>query len=123
MNQLFTVDLLSTQGHRVEVAEDGLQALDRLSKKSFDVVLMDIKMPNMDGIEATKRIRTADPLIMDPDIPVIGLSAHVAPKEEYQRFQDAGFDDYVVKPVNTDKLFAAMKYVLDDLDRSARAPL
>ena len=118
MNQLFTVDLLSTQGHRVEVAEDGLQALDRLSKKSFDVVLMDIKMPNMDGIEATKRIRTADPLIINPDIPVIGLSAHVVPKEEYQRFQDAGFDDYVVKPVNTDKLFAAMTRVLEESYRS-----
>ncbi len=118
MNQLFTVDLLSSQGHRVEVAEDGLQALDRLSKKSFDVVLMDIKMPNMDGIEATRRIRIADPLIMDPDIPIIGLSAHVAPKEEYQRFQDAGFDDYVIKPVNIDKLFAAMTRVLEVPDRS-----
>lgn len=112
MNQLFTVDLLTSGGHQVDVAENGRQGLELLRRKSFDLVLMDIKMPVMDGIEATRRIRTADPLIMDPDVPVIGLSAHAAPQEEEMRFQSAGFDHYVVKPVNFERLFMAMKEVL-----------
>jgi PAS domain S-box-containing protein len=114
MNQIFTLDLLNSYGHFVEVAENGEQALDMLSRKSFDVVLMDIKMPVMDGIDAAARIRTADPLLMNPDVPIIGLSAHAAPKEEVERFRGAGFDDYVVKPVSFDKLFESMKRVLKD---------
>ncbi|MCF8104362.1 MAG: response regulator [Desulfohalobiaceae bacterium] len=112
MNQIFTTDLLTSQGHSVEVAEDGLQALAMLGQKSYDMVLMDIKMPGMDGIEATKRIRSADPLFMDPDIPVIGLSAHAVSEEEMDTFQNSGFNDYVIKPVNFEKLFAAMKKAL-----------
>jgi PAS domain S-box-containing protein len=112
MNQIFTVDLLASQGHCVEVASDGRRALDMLARKSFDLVLMDIKLPNLDGIETTRRIRTADPLLMDPDIPIIGLSAHVAPQEEVERFQSAGFDQYVIKPVSFEKLFSAMKEAL-----------
>jgi len=109
MNQLFTMDLLSSQGHSVEVAEDGQQALDLLDKKSFDLVLMDIKLPVMDGIEATRRIRFADPVHVNADIPVIGLSAHVPTEDELGRYQEAGFNDYVVKPVSFEKLFAAIR--------------
>lgn len=112
MNQIFTEDLLSSYGHHVELADNGEQALDILSKKSFDLVLMDIRMPGMDGIETTMRIRTADPLIMNPDIPVIGLSAHVITEKEMDRFRNAGFNQYVVKPVDFEKLFSAMQEVL-----------
>ncbi|MBS3777109.1 MAG: hypothetical protein KGY70_18075, partial [Bacteroidales bacterium] len=62
--------------------------------------------------EATIRIRTADPLIMNPDIPVIGLSAHAVTDQEKKRFQHAGFNDYVLKPVSFEKLFTAMQQVL-----------
>ena len=112
MNQIFTVDLLSSYGHQVEVADNGEQALEILSKRSFDLVFMDIRMPGMDGIETTMRIRTADPLIMNPDIPVIGLSAHVVTDKEMDRFRNAGFNHYVVKPVDFEKLFASMQEVL-----------
>jgi len=114
MNQLFTVDLLSSYGHQVTVAENGQQALDKLVKSSFDLVLMDIRMPVMDGIETTMRIRTADPLVMNPDIPVIGLSAHAVTEQEKERFQHAGFNEYVVKPVSFEKLFAAIQEVLSE---------
>jgi len=113
MNQIFTVDLLTSHGHQVEVAQNGQQALDRLGKKSFDLVLMDIKMPVMDGIEATKRIRTSDPIYLNPEIPVVGLSAHVPGKGEQERFQSAGFDEYIVKPLSFESLFAVMKSLLD----------
>ena len=112
MNQIFTVDLLSSYGHQVTVAENGQEALDKLAKSSFDLVLMDIKMPVMDGIEATCRIRTADSLAMNPDIPVIGLSAHTVTDQEMQRFEYAGFNNYVVKPVSFEKLFTAIEEVL-----------
>jgi PAS domain S-box-containing protein len=118
MNQIFTVDLLSSLGHQVDVAANGQAALDRLEHKSFDLVLMDIKMPVMDGIEATRRIRTADPLIMNPEIPVVALSAHAPTDQEMERFQEAGFDNYVVKPVSFERLFTAMKDAL--LSRSGR---
>ncbi|MFO7877120.1 MAG: MASE3 domain-containing protein [Desulfovermiculus sp.] len=112
MNQIFITDLLASLGHRVVIAENGKQALDSLAQSSFDLVLMDIWMPVMDGIETTLRIRTADPRMMKPDIPVIGLSAHVATEKEMERFRNAGFNQYVVKPVSFEKLFAAMKQVL-----------
>jgi PAS domain S-box-containing protein len=112
MNQIFTVDLLSSFGHSVEVVENGRQALEILGRKSFDLVLMDLKMPVMDGIEAAMRIRTSDPMIMNPDIPIIGLSAHASPDHEMEQFRSVGFDDYVVKPMSFEKFFAAMKKVV-----------
>lgn len=118
MNRIFTVDLLATYGHVVEVAEDGERALEMLARKGFDLVLMDIKMPVMDGIEATMRIRTADPVVMNPEIPIIGLSAHAAPQEEIDRFKNAGFDSYVIKPVSFDALFSAMAEVLGRKNRN-----
>ena len=109
MNQIFTVDLLSSKGHTVDVADDGEKALELLRRKSFDAVLMDIKLPVMDGIEAAMRIRTADPVEMNPAIPIIGLSANVASEEELQSYRNAGFTDYVTKPVSFEKLFDALK--------------
>jgi PAS domain S-box-containing protein len=108
MNQIFTVDLLTTYGHTVEVAENGQQVLEKLAREHFDLVLMDLKMPIMDGIEATMRIRTAQPDRMSPDIPIIGLSAHAAPEEEVERIRSVGLDDYVIKPVSFEKLFGAI---------------
>ncbi|MFW6054500.1 MAG: ATP-binding protein [Thermodesulfobacteriota bacterium] len=112
MNQIFTVDLLTSYGHQVTVAENGQQALDKLSNSSFDLVLMDIRMPVMDGIESTMRIRTADLLVMNPNIPVIGLSAHALTDQEKKRYKHTGFNEYVVKPVSFEKLFTAMQQVL-----------
>lgn len=112
MNQIFTTDLLASYGHRVFIAENGKQTLEYLAKSSFDLVLMDIRMPGMDGIETTMRIRTADPMIINSDIPIIGLSAHAVTENEMKRFQNAGFNQYIVKPVDVEKLFSAIKEVL-----------
>ena len=112
MNQLFTTDLLTSYGHRVAVAENGKQALDYLAQSSFDLVLMDIWMPVMDGMETTVKIRSADPLIIQPDIPVIGLSAHAVTEKEMESLRNSGFNYYVVKPVSFEKLFGAIQEVL-----------
>ncbi|MEF8942519.1 MAG: MASE3 domain-containing protein [Desulfohalobiaceae bacterium] len=112
MNQLFTTDLLTSHGHRVVVAENGKQALDYLSESSFDLVLMDIWMPVMDGMETTLRIRSADPRIIQPDIPVIGLSAHAVTEKEMESLRNSGFNYYVVKPVNVEDLFKNIQKAL-----------
>ena len=112
MNQVFTEDLLTSYGHHVEIAENGQQALEMLEQKSYDLVLMDLRMPVMDGMEATTRIRTGDSRELDPEIPVIALSAHVKTKEDEERFFGAGFDGYIVKPVEFDKLFNTIHDVL-----------
>mgnify|MGYP002338701207 CR=1 FL=1 len=112
MNQLFTTDLLTSYGHRVVVAENGKQALDYLARSSFDLVLMDIWMPVMDGMETTFRIRNADPRIIQSDIPVIGLSAHAVTEKEMESLRNSGINYYVLKPLSFEKLFVAMKEVL-----------
>ena len=122
MNQIFTVDLLTSHGHKVELAENGQQALDILREKSFDLVLMDIKMPVMDGIEATKRIRTSDPSIIPSDIPIIALSAHAVTNDDLANFRHTGFNQYVIKPISFEKLFTAMQEAMHNTWPEPRHP-
>jgi CheY-like chemotaxis protein len=99
MNQIFTRELLKDRGHEVTVVEDGRQALQSLSEKSYDLVLMDIRMPNMDGEEALRIIRQETPKGVDPKIPVIALTAY-ALKEDSERLMKQGFDAYLSKPID-----------------------
>jgi signal transduction histidine kinase/CheY-like chemotaxis protein len=120
MNQIFTQDLLASSGHSVDLAQNGQEALDMLRRKSYDAVLMDVKMPVMDGVEATLRIRTSDPWEMNPDIPVIGLSAHAVSKDKEQRFFNPGFNAYITKPVEFEKLFETLSEVISGRELLAR---
>src|SRR6185503_15475948 len=83
INRTFALALLAKAGHRVDVAENGLQAVDAVSKADYDVVLMDIQMPEMDGIQATKRIRAMAP--PKSAVPIVALTAHAlaGQREEY----------------------------------------
>ncbi len=90
--------LLSRAGHEVTAVTNGREALEALRRKPFDVVLMDIQMPEMDGLEATRRLRSADSGVLDPAVPVIALTAY-AMKGDEERFLRAGMDAYVAKPV------------------------
>ncbi|MCF8105287.1 MAG: response regulator [Desulfohalobiaceae bacterium] len=112
LNQIFTRDLLSTYGHSLDIAEHGQQALEMLEQKSYDLVLMDLRMPIMDGMEATRRIRTGDSAVIDPEVPIIGLSAHVLSPDDEERFFSSGFDGYITKPVDFEKLFTTLKEAL-----------
>jgi len=91
-NRLVARTFLKGAGFTVEEAENGAVAVEMAENSSYDLVLMDVAMPVMDGIEATRRIRTLSKM------PIIGLSAH-AFEEEIQRCRDAGMDDYLAKPV------------------------
>ncbi len=102
INQTVAIRMLEKSGHRVVAVLDGLQALQILEKESFDLVLMDVQMPNMDGIEATLAIRARE-RYSGRRIPIIAMTAH-AMKGDAERCRDAGMDAYISKPVHADEL-------------------
>ncbi len=108
LNQQFVVYFLEKAGHEVDCVGDGQQVLEILQKKPFDLILMDIHMPNMNGLEATRRIRHATTEAFDPDIPIIALTAY-AMKGDKERFVSAGMDHYVPKPVDMKDLFPVIR--------------
>ena len=98
VNQLLAVILLEGWGVSVEVVGDGLEALEALRKTRYDLVLMDIQMPGMDGFAATAQLRKPESGVLDPHVTVVALTAH-AMREDRQRCLDAGMDDYLAKPI------------------------
>ena len=107
-NLLIVVKLLRKLQIEPTTVTDGRAALDALRADTFDLVLMDIQMPNMDGFEATRQIRAADPSEMDPRIPVVALTAH-AMQGDRDVCLEAGMNDYVTKPIRFDALRQAIE--------------
>jgi signal transduction histidine kinase/DNA-binding response OmpR family regulator len=103
VNRELVTELLQKRGHSVFAVEDGRAAIAALSKKRFDVVLMDEQMPGMDGLEATRNIRQMERSSGNHQI-IIGLTGNVA-EEDKQRRIDAGMDSYVTKPFDMQVLF------------------
>jgi CheY-like chemotaxis protein len=105
VNIMVTTLRLKEMGHSFAVAQTGLEVLEQLRREPFDLILMDIEMPALDGISTTRTIRAALPggPIPNPAIPIIGVTAH-ALREFRDRSLDAGMDDYVSKPVNFHEL-------------------
>jgi len=106
INQLLICSLLEKRGHEVVVAENGSVALERLSEKPFDIILMDVQMPIMDGLSTTRKIRALDDEMSN--IPIIALTAH-AMADQYSRYRNAGMSDVISKPVDPDRLFAIVE--------------
>jgi two-component system sensor histidine kinase/response regulator len=104
INQRLAVALLQRAGHQIVAVENGKQALDLLARGGFDLVLMDVQMPEVDGLTATRIIR-ADPKW--DAMPIVALTAH-ALKGDRERCLAAGMDDYVSKPIRPEELFAAI---------------
>ena len=107
VNQRVASGLLTRRGHQVTIANNGAEALARLDSGLFDVVLMDLQMPVMDGIEATSAIRDRE-RGSDRRIRIVAMTAH-AMESDRQRCLDAGMDDYISKPVNPGALFAVVE--------------
>ncbi|QEG39925.1 response regulator [Roseimaritima ulvae] len=107
VNQLVARGLLENLGHRVDVANNGREALAAVASKTFDIVLMDVMMPEMDGIEATAAIRQREQNT-DAHIPIIAMTAHALAGDR-ERFLDAGMDDYITKPVGIGRLAEAIR--------------
>jgi two-component system sensor histidine kinase/response regulator len=102
VNQLITREMLERRGATVEVAEDGGIALERIAGDHYDLVLMDVMMPGMDGLEATRRLRA-----MGHTLPVVGLTAAVD-RSDFDACLAAGMDAHVGKPIVPDELFAVL---------------
>ncbi|MBI3892531.1 MAG: response regulator, partial [Candidatus Wallbacteria bacterium] len=115
VNRLVATELLTRSGLVVSSANDGLEALKALEVGRFDVVLMDMQMPTMDGYEATRRIRSAEET---RHLPIVALTAH-AMAGDRQRCLEAGANDYVTKPINPRKLFSALRKLVQLDARSA----
>ena len=104
INQQIAVELLEGAGAQVQVSNNGREALEKVAQSSFDLVLMDLQMPVMDGYQATARIRS-DPRY--DKIPIIAMTAH-ATVEERQRCLDAGMADHISKPIDPVTMFATI---------------
>lgn len=110
MNRKLAVGLLEKHGHEVLVAEDGRQALDLLEKEPVDLILMDVEMPEMDGLAATEAIRELE-REQGGHVPIIAMTAH-AMKGDRERCLEVGMDDYISKPIRAEELFDIVQRVL-----------
>ena len=102
-NQRLAVSVLEKLGHDVNAVSNGLEALDVLKKDKYDIILMDVQMPIMDGLEATRFIRQGSIEILDPNVRIIAMTAHTM-KGDRERCLEAGMDDYISKPVQATDL-------------------
>jgi CheY-like chemotaxis protein len=107
VNQKLAVGLLEKYGHHVVVTENGLQTLQQLDAGHFDVILMDVEMPLLDGLETTRAIRRQEQT-SGTHIPIIAMTAH-AMKGDRERCLAAGMDAYVSKPIRVVELFDALR--------------
>ena len=104
VNQKVAVRLLENLGYKADVAASGLEAIDAVTRLPYDMVLMDCHMPDLDGFEATRRIRELEKVgRLSRHIPIIALTANVMQKDR-ESCLGAGMDDYISKPVNVDQL-------------------
>jgi CheY-like chemotaxis protein len=110
VNQRLATRLLEKRGHRVTVASSGKEALALLEDESYDVILMDVQMPDMDGLETTVRIRQRQ-AAAGVRTPIIALTAH-SMKGDRERCLEAGMDHYVAKPINPTELIMAVETVV-----------
>jgi CheY-like chemotaxis protein len=99
VNQRVAVYMLAKLGHQVDVAKNGREAIEMLSKSGYSLVLMDCQMPEMDGFEATRLIRDRASTVINHDIPVIAMTANEFP-EDRARALACGMDDFLAKPVD-----------------------
>jgi CheY-like chemotaxis protein len=112
-NQKLAVGLLEKKGHQVTVAGNGAEAIEQLGQGTFDLVLMDVQMPDVDGLEATRRIRAAEE-IAGGHMPIIAMTAQ-ALQGDREKCLAVGMDDYLTKPVRPQQLHATISSVLNRL--------
>jgi two-component system sensor histidine kinase/response regulator len=119
LNQEVATEILRSAGISVDVANNGKEAVEAVTKSPYDIVLMDVQMPVMGGYEATKRIRTIDRY---KDLPIIAMTAH-AMQGAREECLDAGMNDYISKPIDPDSLFLTIRKWVKPGAAIDRAPM
>jgi CheY-like chemotaxis protein len=107
-NQILIKMLLSKAGHKVILASNGIEALEEINKNDFDIVFMDVQMPEMDGLTATIVLRDEEEQNKKKHLPIIALTAHVGDQDIKKCF-DSGMDAYLSKPIKKGALFETIK--------------
>jgi CheY-like chemotaxis protein/HPt (histidine-containing phosphotransfer) domain-containing protein len=107
-NQEVALSLLAKFGYRADAVASGAEAIEALQKTAYDLVLMDVQMPEMDGISATRAIRKGPLGILNQKVPIIAMTAH-ALKGDREKCIEAGMDDYISKPIQIKELFAVLE--------------
>lgn len=121
LNQMVMRKLISKwENTELDIVENGQEALEKLAEKHYDLILMDLQMPVMDGYEASQRIRQGQVKKLDRHIPIIAVTADTMAETEEKVFQ-IGLDAYVTKPVKADQLFQHCKKLLKEDDLSTEA--
>ena len=108
VNQMVIRRVLEKLGFHAEIVSNGKEAVEALARETYDLVLMDVQMPELDGLEATRIIRSGETDAPNPGIPVIAMTAH-AMKGDRDRCLEAGMDDYVTKPIDPARLLAVLE--------------
>ena len=113
INQKLALKILEKKDYRVDVVENGKEAIEALENVPYDLVLMDLQMPEMGGLEATEMIRRSTNKVLNPKIPIIAMTAHAMAGDK-QICLEAGMDGYVSKPINKDDLFSEIEKQLEN---------
>jgi CheY-like chemotaxis protein len=113
VNQLVLRTLLNQAGVQPLIVENGRQAVDAWARETWDVILMDVQMPDMDGPTATREIRAREAAEGRARTPIIALTAN-AMAHQVAEYRAAGMDSFVAKPIEVARLFAALQQVLEE---------
>jgi CheY-like chemotaxis protein len=110
-NQLVATKILERLGYRAEIASNGEEAIDALARVDYDLVLMDLQMPGMGGLEASRIIRDAGSKVVRHDVPIVAMTAN-AMQGDRESCIEAGMDDYISKPVKPNELRSVLERLL-----------
>ncbi|MEL6824393.1 MAG: response regulator, partial [Calditrichota bacterium] len=100
--------ILQKLGLQVDIANDGFEAIEASKEQAYDLILMDVQMPNMDGLNATRAIRNPEIGAVNPDIPIIALTAN-AMKGDREKCLEAGMNDFVSKPFKKEQIIEILE--------------
>lgn len=103
VNRKLALRMLQKYGYSADTAEDGIEAIQALKSRSYDLVFMDIQMPKLDGLETTRRIRSNQAGVLNPEVPIVAMTAN-AMAEDHRQCLNAGMTDYLAKPIKLEKL-------------------
>lgn len=119
INQKVIVKILKKKGHDITTANNGIEALKLFAPGKYDIILMDIQMPKMDGIEAARRIKKLEPT--NQHTPIVALTAYALQGDE-EKFLSLGMDGYVSKPINLNELFSTIERmtIIADIDKETQ---